>query len=820
MSDRPTILTVDDREENLFALRKVLVDLDVEIVEAASGNEALAATLRHDFAVAILDVHMPGMDGYELADFLRGDPKTCRLPIVFLTAAYGEEEHVFKGYKSGAVDYIVKPYDPTVLRAKIAIFLELHARSTALAEKVNALAASEERFRGLVMTVPDIVYRIDSEGRFTFLNNAVTLLGYTPEDLVGRHFSEIMHPAEVERVSRAAVLPRYVGQDTGPDRAPKLFDERRTSRRKTSELEVCLVPKAGEAKIPGLLRNLGDGGIVVEVSSSGLYGTAASGGDSPIFLGTVGIIRDISERKQAQMELEQHRNHLQELVDARVKEQSYLFKISQLLAEPCESLDAVLQRVVEIVPTGWQRSDIASARLSVGGSSYVSTGFGRTTLRLASEIRIAGEEAGAIEVFYAEEPTVEEGEPFIQEEEELIATLSRLLGQWLEQQQSAAALRESETRFRTLFDASPDVILVMGPSGTFADVNSLAESKYGYSRQELLTMTPLDVTPPDKRSGVLPRLERAGTENLVFESTIVTKDGQEIPVEIHTRPFVLDGQTCILANIRDITRRRQAEEEHSKLREQMTQAQRLESIGTLASGVAHELNNPLNVVMNFAQLILDDEGSSTALRDYAQTIVGESERMADIVRSLLAFSRQDKETHSPADIATVVTDTLSLIRTSLRKSQIDLMVSVADNLPKSRCRSQQIQQVLINLLTNSRDALNRRFPSASPEKAIRLTVRPFEEQEERWVRLTVEDSGGGIAPEISDRLFDPFFTTKPKDEGTGLGLSISYGIVKDHGGRLWFESTPGDCTQFHVELRIDNGWFLAQPAPQGESEED
>ena len=145
MKSSQKILIVDDRQENLYALRKVLDEVATELVEANNGNDALTATLHHDFALAILDVQMPGMDGYELASLLRGDARTRGLPIIFMTAAYGEEEHVFKGYESGAVDYIVKPYEPRVLLSKVRVFLELHRVNTDLAEKVEALATSETR---------------------------------------------------------------------------------------------------------------------------------------------------------------------------------------------------------------------------------------------------------------------------------------------------------------------------------------------------------------------------------------------------------------------------------------------------------------------------------------------------------------------------------------------------------------------------------------------------------------------------------------------------------------------------------------------------
>ena len=310
---RQKILLVDDRRENLLALRKVLEGEDAELIDAGSGDAALAAALRHDFALAILDVRMPGMDGYELASLLRGDPRTRNLPIIFVTAASGEDAQVFKGYESGAVDYIVKPYDSRVLLSKARVFLELHRVTAALAEKLEALAVSEEQFRSLVMTVPDIVYRIDPQGHFTFLNEAVQALGYAPAELLGRHFSEILLPADIEAVSRQFALPRWEGKrNSATLERLRLFDERRTGSRKTAGLEVRLRPRAES----GAASPLGGRCVTVEVSSSGLY-SAPPGSGRPVFLGTVGVIRDISRRKQNEAELSSYREYLEKLVQER-----------------------------------------------------------------------------------------------------------------------------------------------------------------------------------------------------------------------------------------------------------------------------------------------------------------------------------------------------------------------------------------------------------------------------------------------------------------------------------------------------------------------
>jgi PAS domain S-box-containing protein len=252
----------------------------------------------------------------------------------------------------------------------------------------------------------------------------------------------------------------------------------------------------------------------------------------------------------------------------------------------------------------------------------------------------------------------------------------------------------------------------------------------------------------------------------------------------------------IVVNSRDITATR-------KLEEQLMQSQKIESIGTLAGGVAHEINNPINGIMNYAQLILDQEEREGPAREFAREILQETERVARIVRNLLTFARHEKRSYSQALLSDIVSAVLSLIRTVMRHDQIVLELSIPEDLPKIMCRSQQIQQVLMNLMTNARDALNERYPAYSPDKRLRVFAEVIMKEDRRFIRTTVEDWGIGIPLEIRDRIFDPFFTTKPKEMGTGLGLSISYGIVRDHGGELTVESEPGRTTRFHMDLPVD-----------------
>jgi len=435
MELRQKILIVDDRKENLVALKQVLNEVDAEIVEAMNGNQALAATLQHRFAVAIVDVLMPDMDGYELAEHLRGDTTTRNMPIIFLTAVYAEEERIFRGYEVGAVDYIVKPYNPDVLRSKVRVFLDLARARAELAEKIVALTASEERYRSLVSTIPDIVYRIDADGRFTYLNEAVNSLGYTQEDLLGAHFSKIVLPADMESVARELVLPRFSNRRTAPEETPKLFDERRSGKRITVGLEVRLVPRGGGRTVPAERYAGRPDVMIVEISSSGIYSIDREG-NGTVLLGTVGVIRDITERKRAEVELEQYRARLEELVQQRVKEQACLYRISEALAEPHKTVDNALQRVVGLIPSGWQYTEITCARIALKDREFTTANFRETAWKQSSDIILSGEAVGAVEVCYLEERPEQTEGPFIKEERHLVNDIARQLGGMIERERA------------------------------------------------------------------------------------------------------------------------------------------------------------------------------------------------------------------------------------------------------------------------------------------------------------------------------------------------------------------------------------------------
>lgn len=243
------------------------------------------------------------------------------------------------------------------------------------------------------------------------------------------------------------------------------------------------------------------------------------------------------------------------------------------------------------------------------------------------------------------------------------------------------------------------------------------------------------------------------------------------------------------------------------------QASKLASIGELAAGVGHEINNPINGVINCADILLENMPGAWPDRRFAELIRSEAERVAAIVKKLLTFSRQQQEHYSHASIEEVLESVLSLSRKKIEKSLIELRLNLAESLPRIRCRGEQLQQVLMNLIINSIHALDERYPEGSPDKIMTIAIQSAQLRGRAHLEIVVEDNGAGMTEATRARLFDPFFTTKGRDKGTGLGLSVSDGIVKDHGGFIEVESAHGKFARFKVYLPVDGPTAHPQGGP-------
>lgn len=376
-------------------------------------------------------------------------------------------------------------------------------------------------------------------------------------------------------------------------------------------------------------------------------------------------------------------------------------------------------------------------------------------------------------------------------------------------------LRAEKELAQRYLDIASVMMVALDQAGTIAMINKKGLEVLGYSDLSMLAgkdwfSTCIPAEEVETLRQVFEQLMAGNVEpNRMIEKAVVTRDGHKRIIAWQNTVLTDETGTIIgtLSSGEDVTELRLAESERLALESHLRQGQKLESIGTLASGVAHEINNPLTGIINYAQLI-HDRIDDPSMREFAQGIIDEGNRVATIVKSLLSFSRHENERHSPANMSDLLEATLSLIGSMLRKDQIRLELHIATNLPMIKCRSQQIQQVLINLLTNARDALNERYPEFDEDKILIMTIRAIERDNQTWIQTTVEDHGAGIPERVLERIFDPFFSTKPREKGTGLGLSISYGLVREHGGRLLVESEANHYTRFIMELPVEPGWSL------------
>lgn len=254
---------------------------------------------------------------------------------------------------------------------------------------------------------------------------------------------------------------------------------------------------------------------------------------------------------------------------------------------------------------------------------------------------------------------------------------------------------------------------------------------------------------------------------------------------------------------RNITKIKQLQESNKEMEAKLSEKSRTESLGTLARGFAHEINNPLNGIINYAQLILDKTEDDETM-EYAGEIVNESDRVADIVKSILYFSEQNNQPMEKVDIQNLIKVVFSGLSLTLQENNIKISIEIEKDILFLTCRVSQIQQVIINIIQNSINSLNIKYPEKDKNKCIRLKMNKIEKQSKNYIRVEIMDNGTGISELISGRIFDPFFSTLTKDKAKGLGLTYSKKIAQEHQGDLTFETKEGSYTKFYLDLPIDN----------------
>lgn len=649
----------------------------------------------------------------------------------------------------------------------------------------DALFKSEEKSRTILEQIEDGYYEIDIEGRLTFFNDALTrIFGYPKIELIGMSYKEFTGPEYRERTFRA-------------------YNQVFLTGKPLKSFEWGIIRKDGTTRI-------------IQLSASLIRDPS----NNPI--GFRGIVRDVTDIRKAQEELLRYHNHLEDLVQERTSElkeanrmlkkeiddrkraEKNLLREKNLLEDISRSLPCIFYMIDE---TGrfikWNKTTEA-----MGGY----TAEEMKSVRALDFFPIREKEiiAGKIHEVFSK------GKAFVnttvrrkdgREIPHYFTGVRTSIGQQKYQVgvgidtsdavRAEKALRESEEKLSAILSAVTDYMIIIDQNYSVVWANDKALSLFpdliGDACHHALhgSLSPCDPCIGKQCFLKGGNFEREG-------HFIIPGNGKRMDfwstTSIVTR---LDNSApeLILELFRDITEKKAYEAETVRVGQ-------LASIGELAAGVAHEINNPINGILNYVQILLEKPHGLPPDHDILQKVMKEGERVARIVHDLLSFARVRNDEYVSISFDDIISSCLGLVGRQLSSDGISLSLKKGERLPELYCNSQQLQQVFLNIISNSRYALNHKYKKSHKNKKIEIEAEESRLNGGKALRITVCDHGTGIPAELLDKIGSPFFTTKPVNEGTGLGLSISHGIIKNHGGRLRFDSRWGKYTKVIIDLPV------------------
>jgi PAS domain S-box-containing protein len=361
-----------------------------------------------------------------------------------------------------------------------------------------------------------------------------------------------------------------------------------------------------------------------------------------------------------------------------------------------------------------------------------------------------------------------------------------------------AQLSENERKFRklsqefqTLLNAISDTLILLSPKMEVlwtngrdtVELNESASDVVGQYCRELLH----DRSTPSEDNPITRCFDTAEKEVAVATHKGAVLDIRAFPIKEAGRV------SSVLLLVSDIT-------EKMAMQAEAMQAAHMASLGELAAGVAHEINNPITGIINYGQILINECSSESMEKDIGERIVKEGERIGRIVKTLLSYARDRREEKRPARVSAILEESIVLIQGQIRKEGIDVKIDLPDDLPEVHANFQEIQQCFINIINNARYALNEKYPEKHRNKRFEITGEKVTISDRQYVRIVIYDRGVGISAHEISMLTKPFFSTKPFGKGTGLGLNITQRIITDHGGHLSFESTKGESTRVIIDL--------------------
>ncbi|HET8606389.1 MAG TPA: PAS domain S-box protein [Gaiellaceae bacterium] len=773
-----SLLLVDDRPQNLLALQAILEPLAQDLHTASSGEEALKQVLEHDFAAILLDVQMPGMDGFETARTIKSRPRSHDVPIIFLTAISKEERHVFEGYEAGAVDYVFKPFDPVVLRSKVAVLVDLWEKTDRLREQEERLREqqlaelrreSEERYRRLADAMPQIVWTTDVEGRATYYNRRwFEYTGMRPEEAGPEAWAQVCHPDDLP----TALARREATLVTGD-----VFEIEYRFRRAGGSYRWHLgraVPMRGDDGAidfwVGTATDIHDRKRVEEAQRFLLEAgdELASGLDYRRTLAAVARLAVPAVADWCSVHIVEPDGTIRELEIAHADpDKIHFVRELQERFPPRREAEtgapAVIRSgVAQLIP------EIGDEMLEAGAEDEIHLGLIRQLgLRsfMCVPLRSRDRTLGAVTFVGAES-----GRLF---DEVDLRIAEGLAGRAAAAIDNAELYREAQERAQAalVLASIADGVLLLDREGQIQLWNDAAEQITGLPRAQVIGRKAAEALP-----GCAEALRRVSVDGTP-ETVPVDVGGRELWLSF-TGVELEDGAVYAF---RDLTEERAVD--------------RLKS--DFVATVSHELRTPLAAIYGAAvTLRRDDLQLEPRLVDKLLDVIGdESERLATIVNDVLLASHLDSgELHTrieACDGAEIVRGVLESARAHAPES-IELELDAPESLPPVAADEQQLRQVFVNLIENAI-----KYSPDGGTVSVRLEAQP------RSVHFTFADEGLGVPASERRRIFEKFYRLDPDMTrgigGTGLGLYICRELVHRLQGRIWVEPN-GKGSAFHVEI--------------------
>jgi PAS domain S-box-containing protein len=613
---------------------------------------------------------------------------------------------------------------------------QVRARTKELREEITERRRTEEKFSTLVERGNDGIIMIQ-DGLVKFANpKMVEMTGFSLEEAIGKRFLEFVSPEY-----RTPIMESYQKRVAGEE-VPNNY-----------EIEILAKDSSR---------------ISVEINASRIEfeGRPAD----------MAIVRDITERKRAEEALrkseERFRAVFENARDGLLLADVESKKFDTGNETVCRMLGYSLEELKNLGVTDIHPEESLPHVME----EFEKQLQGETTL--AMDLPVKRKDGS---VFYAD----------VNSSPVMIAGKSYLLGIFrdvTERKKMEETLKASEERLKILFEYAPDAYYLSNVEGYFIDGNRAAEALSGYGKDEVVgkNMLELNMLAPDSIPKAVASLSRnrKGEPTGPEEYTLIRKDGSQLFVEISTFPIAVQGQQLVLSIARDITERK-------KMAEQLILTDRLASVGELASGIAHELNNPLTGVIGLSQLLAQRDVPGDIKEDL-NLVYSEAQRAAGVVKNLLTFARKHPPAKELTNINDVISKVLELRAYEEKVNNIKVINRLAPDLPEIMADYFQLQQVFLNIVINAEHFML--------EEHGKGTLTITTQRAGGIVTASFADDGPGIPRENLGHIFDPFFTTKEVGKGTGLGLSICHGIISAHCGRIYAESEPGTGATFTVEL--------------------